>query len=266
MPSIIENLVSQFEKGSKNNFSPAKLVRLDQGEPSIIEFQFQPESFSRTISSNYASGSSMNRAHPIIQFTNGELEEISFSAQWYSRHKNEDIQPYMDAMAAACRRDPNLGRPPIWAFLWGIPLADQVVVKSIAPINIESMKPDGSLRHISFSLTLLRYEQYDIQLTDPNERPHDTFYIVVQTGDTWESLAARQYGDALKGDLLRRLNPARPFLVVGERVKLLDADRFDDVIVTPDSPPLQRTAEGIRVLQNLYVSRSASKVSLVVKV
>jgi hypothetical protein len=99
------------------------------------------------------------------------------------------------------------------------------------------MRPDGTLRSAQFTLSLRRYEKFDLVLTDPNARQHDTFYRAVKQGDTWESLAKMRYGDALLGDLLRRLNPGAPFLKVGTTVKLLDPERFRDAVVTPASLP-----------------------------
>jgi phage protein U len=241
------------------------LRRLDPGEPKLIRLQFIPlTGVGHNVGATWSEESSLGRAQPITQFTKGNADTWQLDTLLFARHKKESITALKNALLDAVALDPELGRPPLYEFTWG-ELSDIVVITDVGGARYTSMRPDGTLRSAQFTLSLRRYEKFDLELTDPNARQHDTFYRVVKQGDTWESLAKLRYGDALLGDLLRRRNPGAPFLKVGTTVKLLDPERFRDVLVTPASYPMARTREGIDARRDLFARRNVAKYSTVVK-
>jgi hypothetical protein len=241
------------------------LRRLDPGEPKVIRLQFIPlAGVGQNVGANWSEESSLGRAQPITQFTKGNADVWQFDTMLFAKHKKESITSLKNAILDAVARDDELGRPPLYEFTWG-ELSDIVVLTDVGGARYTSMRPDGTLRSATFTLSLRHYEKFDLELTDPNARQHDTFYRQVKQGDTWESLAKLRYGDALLGDLLRRRNPGAPFLRVGATVKLLDPERFRDALVTPASLPLARTREGIDARRDLFAKRNVAKYSTVVK-
>lgn len=240
------------------------LVPVDKGY-SRIPFQFVAENVTQAFSAGWAEGNAMNRDNPILQFTHGMQKVLSFEARLFAETNVDTIQPLIEKLEASVTRDPKLGRPPIWIFVWGSVFDIQCVVESIGGVRYDNIRPDGTFRGATCSMTLRRYEPFDLEVTDPDARPKDTFYRVVREGDLWEHLAARQYGDALKGELLRRLNPSQPTPVVGKTVLMPDADKFYDVIINPEAAPLARTEDGIALRRTMFAQRAKARVSTVLK-
>lgn len=247
------------------NRTPAPFLNpLDSGFKQI-PFQFTPNSFTENISSGYAEANALNRAHPIIQFTRGESESISFEAQLFASNNTEDVEPLLDLLKKAVRRDEKLKRPPTWILVIGSYVNMKCVVASIGGIKYDPMRSDGTVRSATCDIELRRYEPFDISLTDPNARPTNTFYRVVRSGDLWEHLAGRQYGDPDKGELLRRLNPDQPFPIAGKTILMPDAEKLDDVVISPDSIPLARTVAGVALARDMFTLRNKPLFSAVLK-
>jgi hypothetical protein len=241
------------------------LRRLDPGGPAVIRLQFIPTAgVGHNVGSSWAEESSLGRSQPILQFTKGNNDQWQFDTLLFARHAKESITSLKNALLDACTKDDELGRPALYEFTWG-ELHDIVVLTDVGGARYTSMRPDGSLRSATFSLSFRHYEKFDLALTDPNARQHDTFYRTVKQGDTWESLAKMRYGDALLGDLLRRLNPGAPFLKAGTTAKLLDPERFQDAVVTPASIPLARSADGINMRRDLFAKRNVARYSTIIK-
>ena len=114
------------------------------------------------------------------------------------------------------------------------------------------------LRAARMSVVLRHYEPFVVEVTDPNARTTNTFYHIVQEGDTWEHLARKYYGDPLKGDLLRRLNPAQLFLEVGQTAVILKPERFRGLAPSPGAIPLARTVAGNRYRASVFDARRRS--------
>lgn len=240
------------------------LVPLDKGFE-VIPFQFPPGELTENIASGYAEANALNRAVPIIQFTRGTGESVTFTAKLFSDTFVEDAQVTLDKLKAACRRDSKLGRPPTWVFVWGQTIDVKVVVETIGGIKYGPLQRNGSVKEIDLSITLRRYEPFDVAVTDPDARPTNTFYRVVRNNDLWENLAARHYGDPDKGELLRRLNPSQPVPVVGQTILMPDAEKLDDVVISPDSLPLARTDKGIALARSMFALRATPLYSTVLK-
>lgn len=235
---------------------------------SKIVFQFRPLGMQEDRGNFYGSANTHGRENPILQFNHGEQIGWSFNCVLYAERFTDDVQPKLDALKEALKRDPKLKRPPLYSFVWGKIINEVVVVQSLGNIQYTDVRPDGTIRGASLPIKLLKYTQTDLEVTDPNKPPPSTFYVQAKDGDMWEHIAGREYGDPLIGDILRRLNPALP--VPGDKpgttLALLPAERFADVEVEPYSIPLQRTAAGLARRQKFLDMRSVSKTSTIIKV
>jgi hypothetical protein len=240
------------------------LIRRDPGNPRRIPFQFIPqEGTTETVSASWAEASTLGRQHPIQQWTKGEQQTLSFEARFFSRHLLENIDEMVESLKRAVQLDPDLGRPPLFDFVWGS-FHDVVVVSSVGGLHRAALHPDGSLRDATLAITLRHYEKFDLVLSNPDAKPTNTFYITVREGDSWESLARKLYRKPILGELVRRENPDKPFLQTGQLVTMPDSKNVKGLIVTPRSIPLERTAEGISLRISMFKRRHRTKASTVV--
>lgn len=238
------------------------LIPVDRGFTSI-PFQFPTNTLVKSVAGSWSESSSMNREDPILQFTRGEQKVITFEAMLFAETSKDDIKTTLDKLEAAVQRDPQLKRPPIWIFTWGSVFQVQCIVASIGGVKYDALRPDGTLRAATCNITLKRYEFFDVERTDPNAPPRNTFYRVAQENDTWETLAARHYGDAQLGELLRRLNPSQPSPTVGSTVLLPDKEKLTNVSISPDSIPLARTEKAIELKRDTFTLRGGARYSTV---
>ena len=249
---------------AKANAPVPVLTPLDEGYSRIV-FQFVPsgEGLTEAVGSTFSEAYSLGRINPILQFTKGVAAVFSFEARLYGEKETDDVLSIVQQLKAATISDPVLSRPPLWSFSYGAVIQEQVVIESLGGIRYGTLRNDGMPRSVTLSISLRRYEPYSLQLTDPNARPHDTYYTFVRDGDTWEHLAKRQYRDASLGDLVRRLNPSLVLPPAGTAVALPDKDNIQYVPITPDNHVLARTNLAIAARRDLFKARGATRVSTV---
>jgi hypothetical protein len=90
---------------------------------------------------------------------------------------------------------------------------------------------------------------------------------VTKKGDTWESIALREYDTPDFGDHLRQTNPQMMFPGEdpGKIVKLPKLENIRNLDIEPTSIPLLRTEAGLRLRRDLYASRSVVRLSPIMK-
>lgn len=251
-----------------------KLVLLDtsprQGArstlPDEIQFKFQPTDFSMDVGAAWASSTGMNRDNPILQFSHGEQRGYSFGMKLWADNTDQSIDDIMAALQASVQKDDELKRPPRWQFIWGQFIDETVVVKSIGGIKIGELRNDGTLREATLAISLLIYKSIDVALV-AEDRPTDTFFSVTKSGDTWESIAQREYDEPAFGDVLRQANPSIPFpgTQVGKIVKLPKLENIRNTTIEPTSIPLVRTSDGLALRRDMHAKRSVSRQSVILK-
>lgn len=234
-----------------------------------IVFQFDPEGLTENVGGAWSEASTATREHPITQFSSGQARKIVFTARLFAETKVDDVRLKVAVLKQSVKYNSKLGRPPLWIFNWGDFLIDTVAVESIGGVRYGPLRHGfgigGGPKWVVFRITLRHYEEYGVELTDPDAPPADTFYHTVKGRDTWEKIAAHHYGDARYGELLRRENPDKPFLQVGQNVKVLRFERLRGVLISPSSIPLQRTTEGISARNAIFETRGVARVSHVIR-
>jgi len=259
--------------------------RLDPNDEGYraIEFQFVPDRFIRNVASNWAEKSAFGRDHPVLQYVTQESETYSFRALLFAERTTDTISDKVEALIAAVRANATLKRPPLWTFSWGDFIIDtSVIIESVGGIEYGEPRandtitgviadrlygallgtgPGQQLRTVQFRMRLKHYEPFGIEIPSLADLDRDTFHHIVRTGDTWEELARLHYKEALKGDLLRRRNPSKEFLVGGQTVDVLKPSRFRGLTPTPYSIPLVRTTAASTMRRELFEDRRKSRVS-----
>ena len=231
-----------------------------------IVFQYEPQNLTESASSAYSSSTGMNRSNPFVQFSNGEQRTVTFEARMWASDSTQTIEERIADLKAAVEIDDDLKRPPRYQFIWGSVVDVLVVVQSIGGIRYDRLRPDGTAIGATLSINLMKVVEWDVELV-AEDRATDTFYSPTKAGDQWETIAVRQYGDALMGELLRRLNPSIPFPsdVPGTIVKLPRPETLRNEPIEPTSPPLERTSEGLALAGRVVAARSISRESSVLK-
>lgn len=194
--------------------------------------QFTPQQVQRNLGENIVDGGGFSREAPIIQWVGGQLETFSFEARFFSEHHNDaTAAKKLDQLEKLRSRDPNLGRPPLLAFFWGVAIPDgfPCLLDGLGTISYDEIREDGTLRGFTTQITLKRYKEYRIESV-PISQGERTPVYVAKHGDTYESIAQWRYGDPLLGVLLRQMNGRAPMtknapkgaadLKQGEEVKL----------------------------------------------
>lgn len=218
------------------------LVSLDDG--TSIEGQFPATNLRENVSGVWSQQGTVGLNQPILQFIRGELETIQFDAKVFANHQGtlgtrpgneENIRETVDLIRNLPRRDPDLGRPHVWVLSVGSEFTQRVVVQSVGGIRYDRMRPvDGSLRGVLFSITMWRYEPFDVRdLTGAAE----SLVTPARTAETYEHIARRVHGDPLLGEALRRRNPDKRVLQEGDLVHVPNARilRRESLPLTPQS-------------------------------
>ena len=79
---------------------------------------------------------------------------------------------------------------------------------------------------------------------------------LVHSGDTFERIAQQEYGVAILGDVLRRVQPDKANLVVGDKVILIEAAEINNIDVTPQSTALKLTQENNALREEFLTLRN----------
>ena len=164
-----------------------------------------------------STSATLGSAAPIVQWTAGGLRTVQGSTALVAKDFNDDVRPTRDRLRALNDRDPILGRAPRVRLTWGTEsIAGFAEVKTTTTTHL----PNGRVLRVEVEISVTEAEP-------PGRAPAtgETVYRVLRQGETFEGLALVLLGDASKGDLVRRTNPAVAAAreAAGVRVKVLEA-------------------------------------------
>lgn len=181
--------------------------------------QFTPTNLTKNVRAVIGEASSVNRDLPIHQFVRGAAQTVSFDARlWASDDLDLSVEDRLTTLENLVRRDSRLKRPPICALTLGslATLQIECLVESIGGVIYDEVRTDGRLRGVSLRISLRRYEEVTLKATDPSVPETFTRIRRSRRGDTYDSVALREYGDPELGVLLRQLNPRLPGMTLSE--------------------------------------------------
>jgi len=183
------------------------------------------EGITMNISNSIPEGGVYGGPHPIIQWVRGNLRTIQLPVFLYSRDKDEDIKSMFDQMALLTTYDKTLKRLPLCKFTFGSIVTMKCFVQGFGDVKIFRPTTEGKARRIEFSMTLNRFQPYEVVQTLSGQRPHESRMQMINTPEMrmYEYVALREWGPsgAIFGDRLRKRNRANPFYVPdGERTKV----------------------------------------------
>lgn len=217
------------------NFRVWRLENTDTGE--VLEAQYEPLDLARSVSSTWAQEQTLNRQGSVSQYLHGNPETITFGGRFFNYHIGaKGAQERLDKLIRWAKRDEKLGRPPICQLTVGeAAVGLTCFIESITDIRYDRMTALGTIRGISFTITLLEYQPFTV-----DSKPHpETRYHRAKRGEYYELLCFREYGNPLLGDVIRKRHPERHHVREGDTVRLPSAGAIRRATVEPTSIPLK---------------------------
>lgn len=245
-----------------------------------FEGQFIAQEMEEEIGSFLGENTTVNKGTSNFQWIRGEPDAFSFVSRVFATDGFKNVRQKIELLKSLAKRDPKLKRAPKIRFEAGTEIAFICFIRGIK-FSYDELRSDGSLRGavVSFELqkldiaTDLPKAASDLakqiklgigvvagavgiidQLKPRKFIPGGSLHTIGRTrkvtqGDTFESIAADEYGDALLGDILRRLQPEIVNLVPGDEVELVESAEINTIPVTPQSVALKNTTQNLELRQ-----------------
>lgn len=248
--------------------------------------QFIAQNLEETVGSFLGETTTVNKEIPAIQYVRGETEFVRFQTRLFSDDSSFFVGPRIESFKKFAKRDDGLRRPPIINFRVGTEISFRCYVNGIR-VRYDEIRSDGSLRGAVFDVELKKVDattfselsastasnikiaagiitglagigaQIDKQIVIPGGSLHTTGRIhVVKQGETFESIARQEYGDAHYGDVLRRAFPEKVPLKPGDKIPLVVKAEIEQIKVTQQSIPLRDTQTNKNLLEEKLASRN----------
>lgn len=260
----------------------------------VIRGQYVPQNYTENIGSNIIDSITLNQQDPFPQWINGQAETITFTGRLFATNSSKNIKQDVDILKSANKKVESLKRPPIFTFTYGVEIAFKCFVITVGGIKYDEIRGDGTLRGVEFNISLRKIVPEDIQgqsaasnlaakiktaagivigataiasslnlINIPGGSLHKkSRTIKVKRGDTFESIASLEYGNALVGDILRRIQPDKVILQTGDNVILVDEIEIFQINVTPQSVALKDTEE-VKIIKELkFAARNRTSVNI----
>lgn len=223
---------------------------------------YEPENVTHTAGSVYADAWALNKRNPIRQFLHGEVETITFTGRFYAVFELLEVEKKVNQLKEWSRKNEDLGRPPICYFFVGLDQHVKMESCIIRNVSVTYDKPGflGAMKGATVNITIERYDPF--VLTEVQN--FDTRYHFAKLGDTFELIAAREYGNPMLGIQLRQNHPEHKVLQAGDIIKLparggsiRNAKREPSSIALKTVTRRKQTAQK----KNFLRARKASRVS-----
>jgi hypothetical protein len=245
-------------------FLSTQLWKIVSEDGSIeIEGQFVSSNIQHDMSANLGKLTGLGRRYPLVSFLNGEVEVIRFQALVWQTHVWSTVESEIEKFKDLLKPNTSTGLTPRCRFFHGT-LEIPCLVKSIGGIKYREPNVLGDLKSAEFSMELWRHEDTAFAVTSASGGETETKYVLAKQGEIFETIARREYGDAMLGINLRKLHK-EPFLNPGDPVKVLR--RTHSKILAPRTPEsflLARDKSNKQIISDFFETRRRSKLSYIV--
>jgi len=275
--------------GELFGFSDRKGWTLVAQDPGIkLEFKgdFISENMTETVGSILGENTTVNKQKPNQQWLGGESEPFSFQSKLFAHNSFKNIKQQVETLKSFTKRDKDLRRAPIFLFTAGTEIGFTCFVRGVRFLYDE-LRSDGSLRGANVSITLQKIEETITedaatslasqikfaagiisgsagianQLGRIINIPGGSLHTIDRThkvidGDTFESIADQEYGNALLGDVLRRAQPELGDLKAGDNVLLVESTEINQIRITQQAVALKNTQENLALREEFLELRN----------
>ena len=211
------------------------LDNIDTGER--LEGQFGPINPTENPGNpNYAEHSSLNRDKPITMYTHGNADTFAFGIQWYAEHETDETPAKKIAVLKKwIKRMDDLARPPLVYFYVGddaqLSFGPATIINIGDIVYFDPPKHLGGIRGVTTTVGLKAYTKWSLQ----SKPAPETRYHHSRQGDYYELVAWQEYRNPMLGDVVRKRNPEKVSLAVGDIVPLPSAEAIRSTTVKPRS-------------------------------
>lgn len=254
-----------------------KLTGTDPGLEQEFEGQFLAQNMEESVGAFLGETTSVNKARPDFQWIRGEAENFSFTTRLFASNSFKNIKQQTNLLKSFARRNPKLKRAPKFLFSAGTEISFTCFVRGVR-FRYDELRSDGSLRGaiVDIQLQVIEDKQVGDAATSlasqikfaagvvaggigiaaqvkrivniPGGSPHTLDRtITVKQGQSFESIAAAEYGDAIFGDILRRVQPDKANLSPGDKIDLVEPAEIGRISVTQQSVALKNTQENLNL-------------------
>ena len=177
----------------------------------VVDCLFNPTEYSFTKTNTWDPGRIIGRDVPLVNFQGGGAMTLTLSLLFdtYSMDGQPDVRQYTEKVLNLMKIDPSLkdsksqgGRPPRVSFRWGKYWSFKAVITSITQ-RFTLFMSDGRPVRATLDVT---FQQVESEGTYPPTNPTSTAEVqkvrVVRPGETVDSIAFEEYGDAARWRLI----------------------------------------------------------------
>lgn len=257
--------------------------------------QFMAQNLTENVGANISSQSSLNKQSQDKQYIGGDDNTLTFNARVWASSSIKNVKKSVELLKTFTERNEELKRAPIFTFTSGTDIQCKCFVKSIGGVQYDDPRSDGSIRGATFNVTLEKIEDVPTKsglslaalvktglgivsaaqglsksggkINIPGGSLHTKGRLIVtKQGQTFESIAQKEYGNALYGDILRRahfqnpLNQIKASLEINDIVTLVDPNEITEITVAPQSICLKDNEENRNNFLAHFELRGGSKV------
>lgn len=282
--------------GELFGFSDSKgwvLEGQDPGFTTKFAGQHISENMEESIGSVLGDTTTLNKPKPEFQWLHGEAEVFTFTTRLFANNSFKNIKQQVETLKTYARRNADLKRAPRCLFTAGTEVGFTCFVRGIK-IKYDELRSDGSIRGVVLDLTLQKLEDTVTKDAATSLASQIKFAagvvagvaglaatakklkfipggslhtidrtIEVKQGYTFESIAAMEYGNASLGDILRRTQPEKANLKVGDKVELVDATEIRQIPITQQAVALKNTQENL-ALRETFIDKRNRKTTIFV--
>lgn len=164
---------------------------------------------------------SLGAESPVVQWVSGGARRIRFRSRYVADDSETNIDPKVAQLRRLRERDPQLLRAPRVRF--HAPGVLPLVGYASVSLQVVGLWPNGWTREVAFEVEIVESRSVTVQTVEV--AAGETLWADLRSGETFESLAARLWRDPLRGDLIRRANPAIATAEApGDLVKVLERE------------------------------------------
>lgn len=213
------------------------------------------------------------------------------------------VRDEIEKLKKFTRPNEEFGRLERFVFTYGTEMEFLVFVQTIGGIKYDEIRSDGTIRGCTFQIQLKKIDPANLSIKAgeagvslaaglktafgiittvaggvsalnklnrgkliniPGGSLHTVSKTVtIKQGMTFESVARKEYGNPLLGDVLRRAQPEKADLKPGDTILLVRKEEIVQIPVTPQAVALRNTPENKLLLQG-YLNLRGRKAALIV--